>query len=71
MLTWNMLLAGAGVGVGQLVLARRHAELELVEGIKLSALPVLLVMSEEVRSNARFRRVADFLSTGIGEVLRT
>ncbi len=70
MLTWNLLLAGAGVGVGQLVLAKRHPELELVDRIKLSALPVWLVMSEEVRSNARIRRVADFLSDSIGEVLR-
>ena len=71
MLGWNLLLAGAGVGVGQLVLARRHEDLELVDGIKLSALPVWLVMSEEVRSNARIRRVADFLSDAIGEVLQT
>lgn len=71
MLGWNLLLAGAGVGVGQLVLAKRHEELEQVGCIKLSALPVWLVMSEEVRSNARIRRVADFLSDAIGGVLRT
>ena len=70
MLGWNLLLAGAGVGVGQLVLARRHADLELVDAIRLSALPVWLVMSEDVRSNARIRRVADFLSDAIGDVLR-
>jgi DNA-binding transcriptional LysR family regulator len=70
MLGWNLLLAGGGVGVGQLVLAKRHEELEHATGIKLNALPVWLVMSEEVRSNARIRRVADFLSEAIGEVLR-
>ena len=70
-LGWNLLLAGAGVGVGQIIIARRHPELELVDSIRLSALPVWLVMSEEVRSNARIRRVADFLSDAIGEVLRS
>ena len=70
MLGWNLLLAGAGVGVGQLVLARRHEQLEQVSAIPLSPLPVWLVMSEEVRSNNRIRRVADFLSDSIGDVLR-
>jgi len=71
MLTWNLLLAGAGVGIAQVILANRHPELEQVDsGIKLGALPVWMVMSEEVRSNARIRRVADFLSAALGEVLR-
>lgn len=71
MLTWNLLLAGAGIGVGQVILAKRYPQLEQVEGgIALNALPVWLVMSEEVRTNARIRRVADFLSTALGEVLR-
>lgn len=70
MLTWNLLLAGAGVGIGQVILARRHAELEQVAaGITLGALPVWLVMSEEVRTNARIRRTADFLSAEIGKLL--
>lgn len=71
MLTWNLLLAGAGVGVGQIVLARRHESLEQVDaGIGLGALPVWLVMSEEVRTNARIRRTADFLSAGLSDLLR-
>jgi DNA-binding transcriptional LysR family regulator len=71
MLTWNLLLAGAGVGIAQVILARRYPELEQVDGgIGLGALPVWLVMSEEVRSNARIRRVADLLSAALGEVLR-
>lgn len=70
-LTWNLMRAGAGIGVGQVVLAKRHPELEQVDaGFALGALPVWLVMSEEVRSNARIRRVADFLSAALGEVLR-
>jgi DNA-binding transcriptional LysR family regulator len=71
LLTWNLLLAGGGVGVAQVILAQRHSELEQVgAGIDLGALPVWLVMSEEVRSNARIRRVADFLSDAIGSILR-
>lgn len=71
LLTWNLLLAGGGVGVAQVILAQRQQELEQVEaGINLGALPVWLVMSEEVRTNARIRRVADFLSDAIGSILR-
>jgi hypothetical protein len=33
-------------------------------------LPVWLVMQEEVRSNARIRRVADFLAATLGDILR-
>jgi hypothetical protein len=59
------------VGIAQVLLARRYPELEQVDGgMGLGALPVWLVMSEEVRSNARIRRVADFLSAALGEVLR-
>lgn len=71
MLTWNLMLSGAGIGIGQVVLAKRHPELEQVAGgIELGALPVWLVMSEEVRSNARIRRVADFLSASLDDLLR-
>ena len=71
MLAWNLLLAGAGIAITQLVLANRHADLEQVDaGIALGAFPVWLVMSEEVRSNARIRRVADFLSSALTDLLR-
>lgn len=30
MLTWNLLLAGAGIGIAQVVLAKLHGELERV-----------------------------------------
>ena len=71
MLTWNLLLAGGGIGVAQVLLARRHDQLEQVDAeIDLGALPVWLVMSEEVRSNARIRRVADFLSSALIEILQ-
>jgi DNA-binding transcriptional LysR family regulator len=71
MLTWNLLLAGAGIGIAQVILANRHRELEQVDiGVELGSLPVWLVMSEEVRGNARIRRVADFLSAGLSNILR-
>ncbi|MFN4156457.1 MAG: LysR family transcriptional regulator [Paracoccaceae bacterium] len=70
MLTWNLLLSGAGIGVAQVIIARRHADLEQVDaGIALGALPVWLVMSEEVRSNARIRRVAEVLSSALSRLL--
>jgi len=70
MVGWNLLLAGAGIGIAQVVLARRYPELEQVDGLHLMSLPVWLVMTDEVRGNARVRRVADFLSDALRETLR-
>lgn len=71
MVGWHLLLAGAGIGVAQVILASRYPELEQVDaGLRLAPLPVWLVMSEEVRSNARIRRVADFLTTALTQLLR-
>ncbi len=71
MLAWNLLLAGAGIGIAQVILAGREAALEQIDaGIDLGALPVWLVMSEDVRSSARIRRVADFLSAALTQILR-
>lgn len=71
MVGWNLLLAGAGIGIAQVLLARRHPTLEQVDaGLRLMSLPVWLVMTEEVRGNARVRRVADFLSDALRVSLR-
>jgi DNA-binding transcriptional LysR family regulator len=71
MVGWNLLLAGAGISVAQVLLARRYTELQQVDvGLNLKPLPVWLVMSEEVRTNARIRRVADFLTVALTDVLR-
>jgi DNA-binding transcriptional LysR family regulator len=60
---WNLIVAGAGIGIAQNILARRHSDLEPVEvGLRLRAMPVWLVMHEDVRTSARIRRVADFLT---------
>ncbi len=71
MVYWNLLVAGAGLGFAQVLLASRHPDLEQVQvGLQLPVLPVWLVMHEEVRSNARVRRVADFLGTALSSVLK-
>lgn len=71
MTCWNLLLAGAGLGFAQTLLASRHPELEAIDvGLLIPPMPVWLVMHEEVRSNARIRRVADYLSSALGSVLR-
>ncbi|WP_443748183.1 LysR family transcriptional regulator [Asticcacaulis solisilvae] len=70
MVIWNLLLAGAGLGFAQTLLAGRRPELEQIDiGMFVPPLPVWLVMHEEVRSNARIRRVADFLTSALTEIL--
>jgi DNA-binding transcriptional LysR family regulator len=70
MVGWNLLLAGAGVGFAQVLLADRYPSLERVAIDLVPPMPVWLVMHEDVRSNARVRRVADFLATAIAASLR-
>jgi len=71
MVGWNLLLAGAAIGFAQTRLADAQPILERVDiGVPLPVLPVWIVMHEEVRSNARIRRVADFLSEAIGTWLK-
>ncbi|MCJ2095477.1 LysR family transcriptional regulator [Methylobacterium sp. J-072] len=70
MVSWNLMLAGAGLGFAQVLLAGRQPELEQAEiGLHLAPLPVWLVLHEEVRGNARIRRVADVLSEALIGVL--
>ncbi|CAL4868629.1 hypothetical protein MMA231_02918 [Asticcacaulis sp. MM231] len=71
MVCWHLLLAGAGIGFAQDLLAGAQPDLEKLDiGMRLPALPVWLVMHEEVRSNARIRRVADFLSSALSARLK-
>ncbi|ESQ94623.1 LysR family transcriptional regulator [Asticcacaulis benevestitus] len=71
MVCWHLLLAGAGIGFAQDLLAGAQPDLEKLDiGMRLPALPVWLVMHEEVRSNARIRRVADFLSSAFSARLK-
>lgn len=71
MVYWNLLIAGAGLGFAQVPLASRYLELEQAAvKMRLPPMPVWLVLHEEVRSNARVRRVADHLSASLGETFR-
>lgn len=70
MVYWNLLTAGAGIGIAQVLLAKRHPELvQIATDLRLPILPVWLVMHEDVRRNARIRRVADFLADSLGALL--
>lgn len=72
MVYWNLLLAGAGLGFAQTLVASRYAELEQVPvEMRLPPMPVWLVLHEEVRRNVRVRRVADHLSAALSELFRT
>ena len=71
MVCWNLLLAGAGLGFAQAVLGDAQAGLERIPiKLDLPPLPIWLVMHEEVRSNARIRRVADFLGDALRDYFR-
>lgn len=71
MVYWNLLLAGVGLGFAQTLVANHHPELEQVNiDMCIPPMPVWLVMHDEVRSNARIRRVADYLSAALGDALR-
>jgi DNA-binding transcriptional LysR family regulator len=62
----QLMLAGAGIGFSQRRVAEAQPQLERLDiGLSLPPLPVWLVMHEEVRSNARIRRVADVLSEAL------
>lgn len=69
MVCWNLMLAGAGIGFAQVMLADRVPTLQRIAIDMIPPMPVWLVMHEEVRSNARIRRVADFLAASIGRLL--
>lgn len=72
MVCWHLLKAGAGIGFAQQLLADAEFTLERLDiGMRLPALPVWLVMHEEVRSNARIRRVADFLADALIHKLKS
>ena len=71
MVCWHLLLAGAGLGFAQDRLAEAQPELvRIAIDMRIPPLPVWLVMHEEVRTNPRIRRVADFLADNLTQWLR-
>jgi DNA-binding transcriptional LysR family regulator len=59
---WEAVRAGNGIGFGQLPLAKRDAQVEVIlPDMPLPDLPVWLAMHRDVRTSARIRRVVDFL----------
>ncbi len=71
MVYWHLMCAGAGLGFAQKVLAHTQLELEELDiGMQLPALPVWLVMHEDLRAQPRVRRVADFLAEALKRWLK-
>lgn len=64
-----LLRAGAGIGVCQVPLAHRHGLIRVLPGFR-AAMPVWLVMHEDLRSVPRVRAVFDHLAVTIGAYLR-
>jgi DNA-binding transcriptional LysR family regulator len=59
---WEAVRAGNGIGFGQLPLAKRDAQVEMIlPDMPLPVLPVWLAMHRDVHTSARIRRVVDFL----------
>lgn len=64
------LKAGVGVGTMQVVLAEKAGLVQVLHSIEIPPLPVWLVAHEELRSAPRVRRVYDFLSDRLAQMLK-
>lgn len=59
---WELVKSGAGIGFGAVYLAGKSPDLvRLVPDLKLPSLPMWLVSHQELKTNLRIRRAADFL----------
>lgn len=58
----NLIVAGAGVGVAQVNLAKRDGLVQIMPELVLPDLPVWLVAHQELKTSARIRFVFDFLT---------
>lgn len=70
MVCWHLMLAGAGLGFAQALIAKCYPSLERVDLDLVPPMPVWLVLHEDVRANPRIRRVADVLAGAIAALLR-
>ena len=69
MVGWRLLLAGAGLGFAQDMLAREEPVLERLDFDLVPAMRVWLVTHQDVHTNPRIRRVVDFLSASIERLI--
>lgn len=67
---WQHLVAGAGIGVGQIAVARNFPDVcQVLPELPLPALPVWLTAHESLRHTPRVARVWAALEAGLGRVL--
>jgi len=69
MVGWRLLLAGAGLGFAQDMLARQEPVLERLDFDLVPTMRVWLVTHQDVHTNPRIRRVVDFLSASIERLI--
>jgi DNA-binding transcriptional LysR family regulator len=69
MVGWRLLLAGAGLGFAQDMLAKQEPRLERLDFDLVPPMRVWLVTHQDVHTNLRIRRVVNFLSESIGRLL--
>ncbi len=69
MVGWRLLLAGAGLGFAQDMLAKQEPRLERLDFDLVPPMRVWLVTHQDVHTNPRIRRVVNFLSESIGRLL--
>jgi DNA-binding transcriptional LysR family regulator len=63
---WELLKAGAGIGFGSTYLARQTPELvQIMPQLEIESLPMWLTSHGELKTNARIRRVMDFLGEAL------
>lgn len=66
---WELIKAGAGIGFGPQIVARKSPELvQVVTSMQIPPMPVWLASHRELRHSARIRRVYDFLADALSSL---
>ena len=69
---WNAITSGVGIGIAQVPLIRRHADLvTFLPDLPIPSLPMWITMHKDVRTSPRIRRVADFLHVVLSDFARS